>query len=127
MEESKMKQDNVHRVKEWEKGELKFHIIYRTWNENVLAITPQLHPYHCGYVTFLHCPAPYEGYGGVLEEVDVHGGITYAEKKPDGSYTYGFDCAHWNDENRPLLQDIDWLTQECERMAAQIITLCKAW
>jgi hypothetical protein len=60
----------------------------------------------CGYATFPKRPVKQIGYGGILGDVDVHGGITYAEpvdeNDPSGAYVYGFDTAHgWEtDEHR---------------------------
>lgn len=54
----------------------------------------------CGYV---HIPKTHNLYGVGYNElygngidIDVHGGITYAEEE-DGEWVYGFDCAHWHD------------------------------
>ena len=111
-------------VKEWQKDGLKFHIVRVEWNIPVSypLITASLHDYHCGYVTFPSCPVPDED----IDCVDVHGGITFAVNE-DGAYTYGFDCAHDGDENKPHLHDLVWLQEECESMAEQILALANKY
>ena len=76
-------------------------------------------PYN-GYVRFPSRPVKEEGYQGIMTYVPVHGGITYAEESEDGSMVYGFDCAHFGDENNPELFEIDWVKAECQRMASAI-------
>jgi len=71
----------------------------------------------CGYAIFPKRPLREEGYLHTLAQaVPVHGGITYAEQKPEG-YAYGFDCAHAGDGGVPQRQDPDWVLAEADRMA----------
>lgn len=100
--------NNASRKIEWAEGPLKFSII------------GSQHSHFCGYVTFPERPLQHSGYWE-YQNIDVHGGITYAKEKNDSSYTYGFDCAHWGDENNPNTRDLDWLQNECRRMAAGIM------
>jgi len=80
-----------------------YHIEERTW--------------YCGYCTFERRPVREDGYGGILTYVPVHGGITFSHEDVDGKMTYGFDCAHVDDELRPELMDAAWLRAESEKMA----------
>lgn len=75
-----------------------------------------------GYVTFKRRSMEQSGYDGILTYVPVHGGITYAGgSAQDYSYTYGFDCAHADDDKDPRLRDLDFLRSECYKMAKAII------
>jgi len=71
----------------------------------------------CGYVIFPKRFLREKGYHGIVTYVPVHGGITLAKERDDGSMVYGFDCAHCDDEGNPNLRDEEWLKRECERMA----------
>lgn len=51
----------------------------------------------CGYARFASRPVKEPGYKGILVYVPVHGGITYAQEAPNGSFVYGFDCGHASD------------------------------
>jgi len=79
----------------------------------------------CGYCRFPIKPVIANGYGGMLEFVPVHGGITLARRESDGSMVYGYDCAHGGDGTRPELRDVRWLRQETERMACGILQAAK--
>ena len=110
-------------VKEWERDGLKYHVAYVEWSEFLRNIG-RMHDHYSGYVTFPECPIAEDGYDNeAIRSIDVHGGITYAVEEDDGSYTYGFDCAHLYDEFDTDTQDLDWLTAECESMGRQIIEL----
>ena len=70
--------------------------------------------HHCGYVT-----APKELQDTHYDAVDcvVHGGITYSDylAELDDEYVFGFDCAHyWNEENPCSFEDVK---ADCERLA----------
>lgn len=96
----------------------------------------------CGYVA-VPPGHPLHGDGGA--ELDVHGGITYADTchgeichvPADGEsadvWWFGFDCAHASVDLIPQLQhelssltssmiyrDVDYVRAECERLAAQL-------
>lgn len=104
----------------------------------------------CGYVRFPVRPVKETRYGGILQYVPVHGGITYAEDSPDGSMVYGFDCGHAQDRRwlsseefkrrlkrfkrgktrrgrthmllgEPIRRTRRWLWQQCETMAGSIL------
>lgn len=70
--------------KEWEVAGLKLKALW-------------VRDHYCGYVTFKKRPFRETDYHGFLTYVPVHGGITYAEENKDGTFTYGFDCAHSGD------------------------------
>ncbi len=92
------------------------------WEETIYCSLVQTrHGHWCGYARFPKQPTQESGYSGILTYVPVHGGITYARQDDDGTMVYGFDCAHADDDNNPLLQDLDWLKAECQRMVAAIL------
>jgi len=80
--------------------------------------------HYCGYARFPKGPRFRVGYQGFGNYIVVHGGITYAKERPDGSYVYGFDCCHVEDDRNPKMSSINWLTQETENMAASIKIAC---
>lgn len=99
-------------VKAWEKENIKYSIVLTSMG------------HYCGYAKFTERPTKETGYDGILTYVPIHGGITYAQSDEDG-FEYGFDCAHAGDETCTELRDIEWLTQECERMALAIQVAAK--
>lgn len=110
-------------VKKWTRNGVSFEITRCDWLPHITALASSLHPYHCGYAMF---PQDVGISQNDLEsEIDVHGGVTYCQIEVDGTHKIGFDCAHLDDENRSYLMDVDWLTQECERMADQIEELMR--
>lgn len=83
------------------------------WNASeTMSLKPG---WYCGYVRFKHDPEV------LAEEVEVHGGVTYYERDPDGSVVYGFDCAHYMDFDDPNKKDLNWLKAEVERMRISIL------
>ena len=98
--------------------------------------TPMGH--RCGYVGV---PAGHPMYGKHYDEVevDVHGGLTYSELD-DGLWTFGYDCAHWDDAKDPALMSdeykkvfgeaarwggsvirtLEFCVAECESLAKQL-------
>jgi hypothetical protein len=74
----------------------------------------------CGYVRFTERFLLEDGYDGIVSEVPVHGGITYAEQD-DRGMVYGFDCAHYGDDEDPRVRDLAWLRAECEWMGRAIL------
>lgn len=77
--------------------------------------------HYCGYCEFPKRPVREHGYDGIITYVPVHGGITYASENVEtGTMTYGFDCAHYNDDKNPNCTDEVWLKNECEKMAKYI-------
>ena len=102
--------------------ELSFSNATRYWEKDGIAyaILKMSFGHYCGYCAFPQKPVKEESYHGVLTTVDVHGGITLAERMGDGM-VYGFDCGHWGDAKDPRCRDLDWLSAECERMAAGIL------
>ena len=79
------------------------------------------HPmgHYCGYARFSERPVKHSGCDGIMDYIPVHGGITFTNNDEAG-YVYGFDCAHYNDENNPLTHDLDWLKGQCHTMADAI-------
>lgn len=100
-------------VETWMKGDLLFSIVQHRSG------------HYCGYVRFPRRPLREKDYHGFVTYVPVHGGITYAEPFSDGSFVYGFDCAHLNDDTDPRTKDMTWLRAECERMALGLQTASK--
>lgn len=95
----------------------------KKWEKDGLLLALVRHPslgHFCGYVNFPKRPTIEQGYEGILTYVPVHGGITYAAEEKDGTFTYGFDCMHVDDDDDPRCADIDWLTRETELMATAI-------
>jgi len=74
--------------------------------------------YWCGYATIPHQLTREE-----IEEVDVHGGVTYYAGSPDGSAECGFDCAHLGDVGRPTCQSEEWLRGQCEQMVDSVLEI----
>ena len=89
----------------------------------------------CGYASFrAKHSINNEQYRNALENIDVHGGVTYFEISPSGKVTVGFDCAHYNDLS-PTLQilegknnyqeyrTVDFVKREIQKMVDQIINI----
>lgn len=78
----------------------------------------------CGY---LYLPRGHPWHGTTNElDVDVHGGITYANLEPDRTWCIGFDCAHLGDrvpcmDSRPgeTYRDLDFVKHELHKLAEQ--------
>lgn len=100
-----------------------------------VVATPMGH--RCGYVLV---PAEHPMFGKHYDdvEVDVHGGLTYAEAE-DGLWCFGYDCAHWDDAKDPeimsdeqkkvfmnwpdtggTIKTLDFCVAECESLAKQL-------
>ncbi len=79
--------------------------------------------HYCGYVVFHNRNIPKKWQGNydadALQYLSVHGGITYCEKV--GNYTvFGFDCAHYSDEDNHQLKDIKYVFMLTAQMKQQI-------
>jgi hypothetical protein len=78
--------------------------------------------FRCGYVRVPPTHPMFEkGYDDL--DVDVHGGLTFAELEPcteheDGQgYWFGFDCCHAGDEMYdPSMRPVDCTTEEAKRL-----------
>jgi len=79
---------------------------------------------YCGYVRFPAKPVKEDSYHGILSYVPVHGGITYA-RLDNGGMEYGFDCAHSGDEDDSNTRNIDWLKNQCQKLADGIMLAAK--
>jgi hypothetical protein len=108
----------------------------------------------CGYVGLPHEHRLYGlGYGEVDEQVEVHGGLTYAAPcqengkichvpepgRPADVWWFGFDCAHAGDlipnagdlipnmddfgYGPDTYRDIAYVTAECASLAGQLVKL----
>lgn len=73
-----------------------------------------------GYIAFPKRPVRELGYEGILAYVPVHGGITYAEQKEDGSMEYGFDTAHSHSDQFPRT-DVSWIKEQLRELAEGIM------
>lgn len=72
-----------------------------------------------GYVVFPVRPVRERGYGGILNYVPVHGGITYAEED-DRGMVYGFDTLHCDSDKKPRT-DPRWIKAQCQIMLAGVL------
>jgi hypothetical protein len=68
------------------------------------------------------CPLPD---GADAEEAYVHGGVTYQKENEDGSYTYGFDCAHVDDGASARSNSPRWVLDEAKRLYKEIMRIKK--
>jgi hypothetical protein len=78
----------------------------------------------CGYVALRTDSIPEEWRNREYEDypIEVHGGITFLETK--GEFTvFGFDCAHYGDENSQAMHDPDKVMEMVEDMERQQIGL----
>lgn len=99
-------------------------VAVKTWANDIATFFIVQNPdfgHYCGYARFASKPLKTKGYWGIVTYAPVHGGVTYAEARDDGSIVYGFDCAHRGDQSNPLLWDLDYLTNECEAMALSLV------
>ncbi len=78
--------------------------------------------WHCGYVALPGLETDLTEMKAYELDVDVHGGITFM-KNEEGAMVFGFDCNHLGDINREKVSNLEWLTNETEKMADQLITL----
>lgn len=89
----------------------------------------------CGYASFRTERSINKAqYRTALENIDVHGGVTYFEISSSGKVTVGFDCAHYNDLS-PTLQilegkndyqkyrTVSFVKKEIQKMVDQIIKI----
>ena len=91
----------------------------KTWGQDGVQFYLVRHSagHYCGYCVFPKRPVKEPDYDGILTYVPVHGGITYASERDDGTMCYGFDCAH---SDSPSAPSDEWLKKQCELMAAGI-------
>lgn len=69
-----------------------------------------------------------------INDLDVHGGVTFFgtsywidSDTEDSNFFVGFDCAHAGDATRyspaeGILRSLDYCTEECERLAKQLMS-----
>ena len=123
------KQPGVELVDTWQKEDVCYAItrVGRERYEKVLAEASDdvrrwssLRPHYCGYCAFLGCPFEQLYKIAHLEDVHIHGGITYTGDQ-DGWSIYGFDCGHAGDQLDIRYRSVEWLASECERMARGIV------
>ena len=71
-----------------------------TFEAHGVVCTIKRHPtlgHLCGYVDV---PGGHPWWGKSYEDIadaEVHGGLTYSDVEPNGTYRFGFDCAHSGD------------------------------
>lgn len=85
----------------------------------------------CGYVVLPDGhPWNGKGYDELLDDTDVHGGLTYSNHHDDdgeGTWTVGFDCGHCDDVVPALghtwegasPKGWDYVEQQCKSLADQ--------
>lgn len=91
----------------------------------------------CGYVG-VHDSHPFHGKDyddEALQEIDVHGGLTYSSdsgpgQEPDGFWWFGFDCAHAGDLApgmatilKGTYRNLAYVQDECAKLAKQLYEL----
>lgn len=107
----------------------------REWAAAGLTCLAYRHPrlqHWCGYVA-LPAGHPHHGKNYDDIDVDVHGGLTWADnhapnQQPDGRWWIGFDCAHAGDLvpgmgasfDGDVYRDINYVASECESLARQL-------
>jgi len=108
--------------KEWEAHGLKCKVLF----------VRQTH--RCGYVGV---PKSHIAFDKDYDDlpIDVHGGLTYADREKDGLCWFGFDCAHYMDKvmwpkelnlhnhKREHFWSLEEVTKETENMAKQLTQL----
>lgn len=107
-------------VKVWKDEVATYFLVERDW----LNLAGEATIYYCGYAIFTDPPLLSDGYQDV-EDAYVHGGVTYGKRYDSGIQVYGFDCAHYGDEDDPRCKDYNWLSSQCEKMARDIIEIGK--
>ena len=71
-------------------------------------------------------PKLFYEYSNILYDLDVHGGITYS--KVIGNWViYGFDTAHYNDDENPLLRDPEEIKGMAVHMKKEIMRAVALW
>jgi hypothetical protein len=97
-----------------------------------------IYPYCCGYISLPTSIVPEAWWGeqyldeskpcyNIFNNIDVHGGITFAEKQGD-VVVYGFDRAHFMDNDNSLsadMKDTMRLTKEFYESFVKAIDDCK--
>jgi hypothetical protein len=110
-------------VKKWEKN---FVVNGKTTKARMCIVKYESTGHYCGYAIFAKPPLKIDAVktDSLADFVPVHGGITLIQKE-GGDYIYGFDCVHEGDDEKPFTKDMDWLTEETERMVVGILFLEK--
>ena len=115
---------------EWTKEGNYEHFQHKGFDCMVLRMPSQGHL--CGYVGLKKDHKFYNLHYDKID-VDVHGGLTYAEKGEDGNLSWiGFDCAHHNDylpgSNFGILGGVngqyrnkEFVTSELKKLVEQLV------
>lgn len=106
---------------------VRYDVVHNFFGDDIAVIAPSIQKnWLCGYVTFPDgCPLPEEVNSDIEGEANVHGGVTYSRRNEDGSYTYGFDCAHAGDDTSARANDPTWALDEAKRLYAEVIRIKK--
>jgi len=64
------------------------------YGDAIKAIAPSLHDYHCGYIGL-----PYSLDDTAINQLEVHGGVTFEAMLDNGTFVLGFDTAHLGDND----------------------------
>ncbi len=107
---------------------------YKAHRWGVVFVSPL--GYRCGYV---EVPEALNKLKSELEDLDVHGGVTYIDHfnpidlAPTKSWWIGFDCAHVGDgftsrfftlrDPSEEVRSQEYCVKECERLIDQLIEL----
>jgi hypothetical protein len=73
-----------------------------------------------GYARFPRRPLYERGYKGIATYIPAPGGITFAEQYADGSFVYGYDTAHIDQEGVKF-KDVSWHVVQVEFMVDAIM------
>lgn len=111
------------------------------WNDDqtgytCLIIRHAIMGFYCGYVRVKGILEGVDYYHHLLNDIDVHGGLTYSGKihRHDG-YWLGFDCGHGGDyipysgrpiedyEIAPIFREKSYVKEQCEKLAKQIFDI----
>lgn len=92
--------------------------------EAIILLVDDSH--HCGYVVAPTKLVGLDYYDPQIGDLDVHGGITFAEElsELDNKWVFGYDCAHHLDKSRynphGTWREEDFCIEECESLAKQL-------
>ncbi len=142
-----IKLSGIQKAMEWKKGEWDNEPDFMVWIDTESGYLCQIRRNGalgnlCGYVGIKEGHPSYgKHYFEMPDEIEVHGGLTYADKantegwliptdETDNTWFFGFDCAHSYDEVpcslMPFFQEyatyknISYVKNECKKLADQL-------